>query len=132
LWCRLWPMSRPPDPLPHPPSADPEAPIVIGYETPEHFATGPEISVPNALLRILWVLGGVLYPILGLVLGGQETAVEWQNGQPWAWVTLLAIPPALLPLLPQLLLGWAALLAVLAVPEVLRSRWIVAFLSLGI
>ena len=79
------------------------------------------------LLRCGLIYGGVGLPVAGLVLNlepGESTVpVDWQNGQPLAWLTLVTLPGVVVFLLPFLLIGWAGLLAAAAAPLRLGRTW---------
>lgn len=72
-------------------------------------------------------VGGIVYPIVGLLFnaspGMELVPVDWQNGQPLAWVSLATMPSVCLPLLPFLLAGWAAMAFAVFSPHQARETW---------
>ena len=117
------------------------ASIVATVPATLEYATPPPPARPGRRtwpwVRFGCLLLAVAYPALGLLLNaapdsspGPGVPVDWQNGRPLAWATLVTVPPACVPVLPLLAFGWAAAFAAARWPREVRRHWL-AWAGLG-
>ena len=134
-------MSQPPIPTPAAPGpqlAEPvEAePITLSYSAPS-LEDRPKRWPPAIVLRLVYPAVGIGGPVAGLLFNYEPNdfgvPVDWQNGEPLAWLTLATLPEVFPPLVPFLLASWAAMAAICIAPRrLLGSRLVELGLLTGV
>ena len=78
--------------------------------------------------RVVCCVLGIAYPLAGLILnaapGDNTVPVDWQNGRPWAWVTLVTLPRVGWVQWPLLGFAWLCLLACAVFPRDANRSWL--------
>ena len=102
-----------------------ETPPTLDYAgRPDPVAVRP---VRYAFTRFACVVLGVAYPLAGLAFnakpGDKTVPVDWQNGQPLAWISLVTLPTVGWPQLPFLGVAWFCLAAAALYPAAAAASW---------
>ena len=95
------------------------------------YAGRPDPAAPRptryAFARFACFVLGVCYPLAGLAFnakpGDGTVPVDWQNGQPWAWASLVTLPAVGWPQVPFLFFAWFCLSAAALYPDAAAESW---------